>query len=107
MSALKPAAYEATSETEAFSRLEAKRARKNGKSRSVRVYSCDGCEFVRELVDDPDERKRMTWSPLYGNLTIGQLAQKDIQYHVCKQYNAALVRAKYRRHVARRTSVGV
>lgn len=86
--------------------LQAKEPRKVSRA-SVLLFSCDWCGFKRFLTEDIEERARLVWSPLYGELTVDQLAKKDVEYHNCKQYKGALLRAKARRHTAKRMEARV
>lgn len=64
------------------------------KPKSEVIYRCSRCPWQRSLATDSDELRRELVHPLYGKVTVEELAKLDILNHSCRFYRLAAERVK-------------
>jgi hypothetical protein len=67
--------------------------------RSGKVYRCPRCSWFRVLTDDFRLQNTTLMHPLYGKVTLLEVAQRDVERHDCYQHELAKLRVQERNKV--------
>lgn len=60
-------------------------------------FRCQDCGWFRNLTTRPEVLCRTLPHPVYGAITVHQMAQKDVEFHRCGYSLSAILRGKHAR----------